>query len=142
MRAEDEDFKTTKLINAPIGYVFNTLTTLDGLTANWQENTEEENGVYRNIILEHDNGVKSTLKINIQLPQLTQWTVVSDTDLNSDLQNTIIRFELEDMGDETCTLHFMHIGLTPELENYQTHVSGWEHFINNIVHHCEHTLVN
>lgn len=139
MRAEEEDFKTDKLINAPVADVFNTLSNLDGLPAHWKS-IGKETGLARRIVLERGKGVKSTVRINICLPQLTQWTVVSDTGPNSDWENTIIRFELQDMGDETCTLHFMHIGLTPELENYSSYINYWQHFISSIVTESEPVL--
>lgn len=51
-------------------------------------------------------------------------------DMRTEWQNTILRFEISNKGKDT-SIHFTHIGLTPEINCYEICNSGWNHFFGS-----------
>lgn len=133
-----QDFSFDSEIAASMEKVFKMLTEKDELQRWWENPVEElENGrVLRFGFEESDE--HSIMNIDImEFPSKVQWTVIQDTGFEGEWIGTKILFQLKPLGRNKCVLHFLHIGLTPNLLSYEPCKSGWMYYISNIKKICE-----
>jgi uncharacterized protein YndB with AHSA1/START domain len=125
-------------IEAPLGQVFEAITSLEGLIGWWASNATGSCTLGSSFELGFA-GMDESITWRVETvvaPTSVAWTCLSHTGL-PDWDGTKVVFELTEHDTAITVLKFQHIGLVPELACYEQCHAGWEHFLPSLKSYCE-----
>jgi hypothetical protein len=117
-------------VAAPLGRLFDALTSLDGLVGWWASAATGSGSSGMTFELSFA-GLDETITMHVDIaeaPSIVQWTCLTHTGL-PDWEGTTIIFELGENPDGSTQLAFRHVGLVPNLDCYEQCRAGWDHFL-------------
>lgn len=128
------DYSARLEVRGPAEALLGALTTADGCSAWWVPATgsAEEGGELR---FHHGPPQPLVLHVAVAGPSLVRWNVLA-CDFLPDWVGTSINFAIT-ATDAGCRLDFVHHGLDPQLECYDTCHVGWTHYLASLREYVE-----
>ena len=124
-----QDYTATILIKATANKAFKSI---NHVAAWWTENIEGNSEKLNDVFTIHFGEAFVTMKIIESVPDKKVVWNVTDCYLHwladkKEWKGTQIVFKISAEGDST-RIHFTHVGLTPQVECYDSCVKGWDQY--------------
>ncbi len=136
-----DSYTKTLLIHASPQQLYRALTTIPGLKSWWTGDTILNNGDIRFGFRE---GIFQTMRVLDAVPDkkvlwecIAQYFPVEGTTQTDEWVGTRIAFDIQAAPDDSSTLVFTHIGLTPRDVCYDQCNVGWNHFLGSLKRYLE-----
>jgi uncharacterized protein YndB with AHSA1/START domain len=131
-----DDYEKTILIDAAPDAVFDALTTTDGLTA-WWTRADGSGVTGGELVFTMNAPTPCVMHVDdATRPTHVQWTV-TECDFEPDWVGTRPTFTITSVDGGASEVHFVHQGLTPELECIDMCRRGWDHYMSSLHEYVE-----
>jgi uncharacterized protein YndB with AHSA1/START domain len=129
------DYVSDLFFTAGPAAVFDALTTIPGLSGWWANVTGS--GATGGELTFSFYGTTKVIRVEAaEAPATVRWTVLRDT-MTPDWDGTTIAFELVSGEGGGTQLHFVHTGLTPQLECFDQCSAGWAYYLRSLVDYVD-----
>jgi uncharacterized protein YndB with AHSA1/START domain len=135
-RQPGPDYAAHLTIQAPAEAVYAALATIDGIQGWWTGTTSgsaEPGGEIRVEFAGFD--IYKVLAVEAARPAAVRWAV-ADCKL-ADWIGTTISFDLSPAGPDATELRFVHRGLQPALECFESCEAGWDFYLRSLASYAE-----
>jgi Activator of Hsp90 ATPase homolog 1-like protein len=127
-----QDYMSTILVKATTNKAFKSI---NDVAAWWTENIEGSSEKGNDVFIVHFGEAFVTMKIVESVPDKRVVWNVTDCYLHwladkKEWKDTRIVFDISAEGDST-RIEFTHVGLTPQVECYDSCVKGWDQYIKD-----------
>ncbi len=131
------DYAAHLTIQAPPEAVYAALATVDGLCGWWTQaagGSAEPGGEFRVEFAGY--GIYKVARVEESVrPVAVRWLVLDCK--HQDWIGTMISFELSPAGPDASELRFVHRGLRPALECYESCEAGWDFYLRSLASYAE-----
>jgi uncharacterized protein YndB with AHSA1/START domain len=136
-RRPGPDYAAHLTIQAPAKAVYAALATVDGLRGWWTlpaTGSAEQDGEFRVEFAGY--GIYKVARVEEAVsPAAVRWRVLDCK--HADWIGTTIGFELSPAGPDATELRFVHRGLQPALECYESCEAGWDFYLRSLASYAE-----